>query len=334
MIVKTKYDTAFGRDVFLYTMTSPSLEVGVTDFGGIVQFIRVHTPHGKKNVCLGFGTVSDYVKSGSYAGALIGRVANRISGAEFTLGDKKYTLDRNDGGNCNHGGFEGYNKRFFEAETDGDALVLSLDSPDGDQGFPGRLLMRVRFELNDNEFSARFEAESDRDTLWNPTCHIYFNLGGEERGDIKDTVLGLRADAYTPLSSERVPTGEVRRVAGTPFDFLSPRRIGERADDKSLIFTGGYDHNFALISEHAATATCERSGISIDLYTDMPGLQFYTGGSLNGAEGRSRKYFPYDGFCLEPQYFPNAINTRGFVPPVLPTGEKREHFIRYVFNVK
>ncbi len=333
MILKTKYDTAFGRDVFLYTMTSSELEVGVTDFGGIVQFIRVNTPRGKKNVCLGFDSISDYLESGSYAGAIIGRVANRISGAKFALGGIEYELDRNDGENCNHSGVNGYDKRFYEADIDGDALVLSLDSPDGDQGFPGRLVMRVRFELNGNALSVCFEAESDRDTLWNPTCHIYFNLGGEESGNVGDTELCVRADAYTPLSSARVPTGEVRRVSGTPFDFVSPHTIGERTDDVDLVLTGGYDHNLALISEHAATAICEKSGITLDLYTDMPGLQLYTGGGLNGAKGKSRRYYPYDAFCLEPQYFPNAVNTCGFVPPLLPAGEKREHFIGYVFSV-
>ena len=329
MIGKSKYDEYLGRDVYLYTLCGDGLTVGVTDFGGVIQFIELDTPSGRKNVALGFDGIKNYIDSKTYAGAVVGRVANRIANGKFSIDGKEYELDRNDGKNCNHSGFDGYDKRFFEAETDGDTLRLTLDSADGDQGFPGRLKLTVEYTVSGKQLDVKFSVVSDKDTLFAPTSHTYFNLGGEEDGSAGDTLLYINANSYTPKKSDNVPTGEIVSVDGTPFDFRSAKRI----DEDIAKVDGGYDHNFVVDGELNAKATCERSGVSMEVYSDFPGIQLYTGGGLDGKQGRSRKYYPLDAFCLEPQYFPNAINTRTFKSPILKAGEKRKHYIRYVFNV-
>lgn len=328
----TEFGSFRGRDVHLYTLTGDGLTVGVTDFGAAVQFIRLATRAGEKDVTLGYNDIEARIASGTYCGATIGRVANRIRGG-FGLGGVRYELAGNEGANCNHGGLSGFDKRFFDAEDSGSALSLTLLSPDGDGGFPGNMRLRVTYTVTGRTLSVRYDAESDADTLFSPTCHIYFNLGGEDCGSAMDTRLRINAAHYTPVGPDRIPTGELRAVDGTPFDFRTIKRIGRDigADDDQLLLCGGYDHNYVLCSSHAATAECERTGATLDLYTDLPGLQLYTANGLGGV-GKTREYRPRDAFCLEPQFFPNAINTPGFAPPLLKKGEKTSYYIKYVFG--
>ncbi len=331
---KVVCDRYRGRDVGLYILRGDGFAVGVTDFGASVRFIRICTPRGEKDVTLGYNRTTALVASGAYCGATIGRVANRIGGAAFCLGGVRYALDCNEGKCCNHGGFSGFDKHFFAAAEERGGVTMSLVSPDGEGGFPGTLRLQVKFRVEGKVLTVVYEAESDADTLFSPTCHIYFNLGGEESGSALDTALRINASHYAPIDGAHLPTGELRRAAGTPFDFRSFKRIGRDigADDGQIRLCGGYDHNFALCGEHAATAFCDATGIKLDLYTDLPGLQLYTANGLSG-QGKTRRYAPHDAFCLEPQYFPNAVNTAGFRPPILRSGRKATHYIRYEFGV-
>ena len=330
MITKKLFDNYDGREVHIYELSNGKLKVGVTDFGGAIQYLKVITLNGERDVCLGFDNVKDYLKSGIYCGATIGRVANRIGNSKFTLNGKEYMLSENDNGNSLHGGELGFDKLFFNAEIKGDILELSLMSPDGDMGYPGNLRFKAEFELKDSGLEMRYTAQSDKDTLWNPTCHAYFNLSGE--GNIYADKLRLYSSKYNPIDGKLIPTGEVAEVKNTPFDFTDFKEIGKdiNSDNEQLKLAGGFDHNFVLDGEHSATAI-GKSGIRLDVYTDMPGVQFYSGNFIKG-NGKSGKLSPRDGFCLEPQYFPNSVNEPRFKPPILKAGETKKHFIKYIFS--
>ncbi len=334
MTDKIFFDNYDGQDCYLYVLHGDGIEAGITDLGAAVQYIRVHTKQGIKDVALGYSTIKERLQSGTYCGATIGRVANRIKNSQFVLSGTRYNIPPNDGKNCNHGGVNGFDERLFKAETCGDILRLTLLSSDGDMGFPGNLTFVVEYELKNKTLEIRYSALSDKDTLWSPTCHAYFNLNGEDCGNISDTVLKINAEKITLSDGDRIATGETAYVAGTPFDFTRPTPIGVKidCDNEQLKSAGGYDHNYILKSGHAATAYNASSGLKLDLYTDLPGLQLYTGNFLKGI-GKTREYQPRDGFCLEPQYFPNAINIDGFDAPILTANKEKKHYIRYEFKV-
>lgn len=330
------------RRAYIYEIESGDLKVCISDFGAAVQYIKVRRGGNWLDVCPGFDDAENYAESGSYLGATVGRVANRISGAAFTLGGKRYALSQNDGTNCLHGGAVGFDKKFFTVTTvgaencdwHGDMLELTLESPDGDMGFPGNLRLTVRYVVSGGQLKIEYAAESDKDTLWAPTCHAYFNLdGASAEGDSCGNMLKINADCYTPINKSLTPTGAVEKVSGTPFDFTDFHRIGERIGEKSeqLSFAGGYDHNFALSGEHAATAYSEKSGIKLDVYTDMPGLHFYSGNFLGG-RSRFGDLKPRAAYALEAQYFPDAANIPSFRQPILRAGEKRTQYISYIFG--
>lgn len=333
MIDKIYFDNYDGQDCYLYVLHGDGIEVGITDFGAAIQYILINTKKGVKDICLGYPTISERVESGTYCGATIGRVANRIKNSHFVLGEKPYNLSANDGKNCNHGGENGFDKRLFEAEVKGDILLLKLFSEDGDQGFPGNLSLTVQFNLKGKNLEVRYSAESDEDTVWAPTNHLCFNLNGEDSGCILDTILKINADEITPLDFNQIPDGDKMFVGGTPFDYTKPCPIGLyiNKSDEQLILAKGYDHNYILKNSHAATALNAESGIKMDLYTDLPGLQFYSGNFLKG-NGKSGEYHPRDGICLEPQYFPNAVNEKNFISPVLKANCKKNYYIRYEFT--
>lgn len=326
MVNKLFYDNYKNRNINLYVLENEYLKVGITDFGGAVQTLSVKTPDGERDICLGYKTVKDYLDSLTFCGAIIGRVGNRIRNGKFTLNGIDYNLSLNDGKNHLHGGIDGFDKRFFDAKIKDDSLILTLTSVDGDQGYPGELKLEVTYTLNGKSLDIAFSALSNKDTLWNPTSHIYFNLNGEESGNICDTELKINANAFTPCDSEIIPTGEIKQVENTHFDFTAKRNVG-----KMLAIHGGYDDNFILNGSHAATARGIKSGITIDVYTDLPAMQFYSGNFIKGS-GKSREYSPQDGFCLEPQFVPDAINMEGFEKPVLKANEKESFYISYKFD--
>ncbi|MCH5162584.1 MAG: galactose mutarotase [Clostridiales bacterium] len=328
-MIKQLYDTIDGKDIYIYTIAHGDIEVDICEMGARVNAIRVFGV----DVTLGYKSVGDYLIGGGYVGATVGRVANRIAGGRFTLDGKEYMLNKNNGENHSHGGTVGFDKKLFTVlSAENCCLVLQYVSDDGEEGYPGRLTLTVKFCVIDSVLSIDFAAECDSDTLWNPTNHMYFNLNGESSGDCRDNFLQLFADYYTPTDDGNIPIGEKSSVKNTPFDFGELKQIGADFDKSELSRTVGYDHNYILNGEHAAHAESKVTGIQMDVYTDLPCMQFYTGGKLRGADGKTVKNGKWAGFCLEPQYCPNAINMEGFDKPILKKGEKKVHYIRYEFS--
>ncbi|MEK0085629.1 aldose epimerase family protein [Benzoatithermus flavus] len=329
---------ADGGVVERYRMTNArGTEVELLTLGGIITAIRVPDRAGRLgNVALGFARLEDYVARSPYFGALIGRYANRIAGARFTLDGQVYRLAANRGRNTLHGGATGFDKRLWQAEEvaapDGPAVALVYRSPDGEEGYPGNLDVRVICTLTDgDELRIDYRAETDRPTIVNLTNHTYFNLEGEGSGDVLGHELMLAASAYLPTDAEQIPTGEVASVTGTPFDFRAPKPIGAeiRAGHEQLARGRGYDHCFVLDKAAsgelslAARVRAPGSGRVLEVLTTQPGIQFYTGnyldGTLIGAGGRI--YRQSDGFCLETQHFPDSPNQPQFPSTVLRPGE-------------
>ncbi len=332
MITVQQFDKYNGKDVHIYELSNEFIKVGITDFGAAIQYLKIATDKGECDICLGFNRVKDYIESGTYCGATIGRVGNRIKSGEFTLNGKEYRLTINDGKNHLHGGVLGYDKQFFKVTADGDNLVMSYLDKDKSQGYDGNLQFSVIFSLNGMSLNINYKAISDCDTPFNPTCHAYFNMNGS--GDIYDNLLRIYARNYTPVDEELIPTGKLAEVKNTPFDFTEFKAIGQdiSAQDEQLKNGGGYDHSYALEGEHAATAYGKLSGIKMDVFTDMPGVQFYSGNFVKG-NGKNGELKPRQGFCLEPQYFPNAVNEKSFKSPIIKAGECVSHYIRYDFQI-
>ena len=330
MALKRKLsDKLNGRDVFTYTIKADGLEADVCDMGARINALRVDG----RDIVLGFNSVEEYLKSGSYAGATIGRVANRIGGGRFVLDNKPYFLNNNEGSNHLHGGNIGFDKNLFDVISQTESSVtMRYTSEDNEERYPGKLILTVSFVLKDRALLIEFSAISDKDTLWNPTNHAYFNLDGEDSGDCRNNLLQINAGYYTPTDDELIPTGEKVQVKGTPFDFNALKAIGSDFHNTALKATDGYDHNYVLSGEYAAHAESSKTGIKMDVYTDMPCIQLYTGGALKPCRGKTRAYNQWAGFCLEPQYCPNAINLGGFEKPILYKNKEKVHYIKFSFT--
>ena len=320
MITCSLFDNCNGKDIHIYTLENNYLKVGILDFGGILNFIKLKTAEGEKNVIVSYKSISGYLQNDNYCGASVGRVTNRIANGEFSLNGKTYKVSRNDGEHCNHGGKAGFNKRFFTSRTEGESLILSLVSENGDMGFPGELNFEAKFYLEDNCLHVSYSGESDKDTLFSPTCHPYFSLDK----DVSDTLLHINAEKFTPVNSQLIPTGIKQEVKGTPYDFTSFKRIGE---DINALGGGTYDINYVLNDKFVGEAKSSNSKIALKVYADMPGAQLYVSECKSESEGEGGA-----GFCLEPQYFPNAINIAEFEAPILQAFSKKCLNIKYVFD--
>lgn len=332
MLEKTIYDTHGGANVMMYTLGDGLLSVDIIDRGARINAIRVNGV----DVALGFDSVSDYAASKTYAGATVGRVANRIAKGRFSLGGRQYVLAVNNGENHLHGGEHGFDDKPFELiEKDDESITLAYTSIDGEEGYPGTLTLRVKFTVKDGALGIAFSAASDADTLWSPTNHTYFNLDGDAETCL-DNVLTINADRYTPTDGGLIPTGEILTVDGTPFDFRKPTEIGARFGAAELKATDGYDHNYVLgRGGCAAVAYGKKTGVEMTLFTDLPCMQLYTGGSLGGCKGKhDARYGKWAGFCLEPQYAPDAVNHDEFQKPLLEKGKIKKHCIEYKFLCK
>ena len=337
-----------GRAATLYTLTNPhGLIVKITDFGGIIT--EIHTPdrNGKlADIALGYDTVEPYVDDSPYFGALIGRYGNRLCDGRFELDGRIVQLPVNNGKNHLHGGQDGYHKVLWKAspfqEGDSVGLTLTHRSADGEQGYPGTLDVTVVYELNSaNELVVIFDAVTDKATPVNLTQHSYFNLAGA--GDILSHELTICADGYTPIDNTSIPLGMVAPVEGTPFDFRTPRPIGEliNEDDEQLRNGSGYDHNYVLNKSGTKKSTLAArvrepvSGRVVELYTEEPGVQFYSGNFLDGSlTGKGRNYGFRSGLCLEPQHFPDSPNQSAFPNTILRPGEEYATVSRYRFLVE
>lgn len=336
--------TADGVAVDLYTLKSSALEVTITNYGGLVTSLKVPDRNGKVgDVVLGYDSLDGYLKASPFFGALIGRYGNRIGGAQFVLDGKTYSTPKNDGPNTLHGGAKGFDKVVWTAKEIPHGIELTYVSPDGDQGFPGTLTAVVRYTLEGKDLKIDYSATTDKDTVVNLTSHSYFNLKGQGEGDILQHELQLNASHFTPVDANLIPTGELATVEGTPFDFRKASVIGARInDDNDQLKKGkGYDHNWVLDSgggklSEAAEVYEPTTGRVMQVWTDQPGIQFYTGnfldGTITGKDGKvyQRRY----ALCLETQHFPDSPNHPKFPTTELKPGEKYHTVTIYRFSAR
>jgi aldose 1-epimerase len=343
--------TADGQAIDLYVLTNKNgAEASITNYGGAVVTLKMPDKNGKfADVVLGYDTAEGYLSDKSFFGALVGRYGNRIGNAQFVLDGTTYTLAKNNGQNSLHGGLKGFNRVLWTAKPisskDGQALELNYTSKDGEEGFPGNLKVTVVYTLMDsNALKISYYATTDKKTVVNLTNHSYFNLAGQGSGDILGALMMINADKFTPVDKGLIPTGELRDVAGTPFDFRKPTAIGSRinADDEQLKLGGGYDHNFVLHRESptgeslAARVVDPGSGRVMEVWTTEPGVQFYTANFLDGkVAGKGGATYPKrSAFCLETQHFPDSPNKPSFPPVVLNPGGHYRTATTYKFSVE
>jgi aldose 1-epimerase len=338
-----------GKPVNIYTLTNKNgLMARITNYGGIVVSLMVPDRSGKLgDVVLGYDSLDGYIKNNPYFGCLVGRYGNRIGKARFSLDGKEYTLAANNGENHLHGGLKGYDKVVWDAKTikteEGVGLELAYLSPDGEEGYPGNLSIKVHYILtNENALKIDYFAATDKKTVVNLTHHSYFNLAG--KGTILDHLLMINADKFTPVDKGLIPTGKLEEVKGTPFDFTEPTAIGARIDqdDEQLRYGLGYDHNWVLnkrrsgIMTLAATLYDQKSGRFMEVLTTEPGLQFYAGNFLDGTiSGKGGQVYAYrSGLCLEAQHYPDSPNKAHFPSVVLNPGDEYRQTTLYKFSVK
>ncbi|GJE16892.1 aldose epimerase family protein [Methylobacterium marchantiae] len=335
--------TKDGREVSRYALSRPRLRVQILDYGGVVSRIETPDRDGSwANVVLGARDVAGYEASDAHFGALIGRYANRIAKGRFSLDGRDYQLPRNAGANTMHGGRSGFDRRIWRViRADDASLTLSYRSCDGEEGFPGNLDVEVVYSLSDDEtLRIDYAAWTDRPTVVNLTNHSYFNLVGEGSGDVMQHRIAIAADHYLPTDAEQIPTGEIRPVAGTAFDFRESEALGARIRDADmqLALAHGYDHTFVLRDPGAlrqvASAHDPSSGRRLDIATTQPGLQLYTANMLDGAVVGSggRLYRSGDAVCFEAQGFPDAPNQESFPATVLRPGERFTATTAYRFS--
>ncbi|MGN0294061.1 MAG: aldose epimerase family protein [Lachnospiraceae bacterium] len=336
--------TLDGKKALLYTIRNrKGMSAQISNFGCAVVSVMVPVKDGRTiDVVLGYQDVSGYEDNPLSAGCCIGRVANRTGNASFTLDGKEYHLEANENRNNLHSSLvSGFHKRIWETVSEKeDSVSFRMESPDGDEGFPGSCTTTVTYTLtDDNELIMRYDGVCSQATPWNVTNHSYFNLSGHDSGSAEDTVLWLDASSFTPVDAESIPTGEIAPVAGTPMDFTVPTAIGERLHDdyEQLKLTGGYDHNYCL--NHKAgelslfcRAVSPKTGLTMEAFTDLPGVQLYTGNFIKKADGKNGViYRNYDGFCLETQYYPDNLNKPQFPSSVMEPGETHTTVTVYRF---
>ena len=330
-----------GRSVTCYRLSGgKNAYVDVLDYGGTIRSIVVPDRNGgPTDVVLGYDDIEGYLSGTCFFGATVGRHANRIGGGAFTLDGVTYLLAKNDGPNHLHGGPEGFDRKLFSGETDGDSLKLRLRSPHMDQGFPGELRLTVTFTFSrENRLTIHYEAVCDRNTVVNLTNHSYFDLSGGR--DPMGQLLRLDASRFCESDENTLPTGRLLDVEGTPFDFRQEKPIGRdlRTDTPQLRMCSGYDHNFPLENggrlRSFALLRSPETGISMTAATDLPGVQLYSGNFVEGAGKGGRSYQAHDGVCLESQYFPNAMAIDGWEKPILRVGEIFDHTTVYAFGTE
>ncbi len=352
-MIKTElFGNYLSKEIYKYTLKNAhGMSVVLTNFGATIISINVPDRDGAiADVIGGYDTLESYIEADGYQGAIIGRVGNRICQGKFTLDGEDYNMYINNGPNHLHGGKVGFDKRVWQvlATDDGEEPMIKfyLLSKDGEEGYPGNLAVTVTYKLNnEGALSIRYEANTDKRTIINLTNHTYFNLGGYNSGKIFDHVLWLDADTYLPTDETLIPTGEIKSVQGTPFDFRLPKKIGRdfNMHDQDLIFAGGYDHCFNFVGGETklpklrAKAVCEESGRVMEMYTNQPCVQFYSGNFLTNEK------FPFKNncsqskqmaFCLETQHMPDSINHKNFTNVILNPEEKYDYTTIYKFYSK
>ena len=334
-----------GKEIRLYTLkNSKGTEVWLTNYGArIVSVITPDSVGNPADIALGYRTFDEYLNDNMYLGCIVGRYANRIARGKFTLDGVTYSLYLNNGQNTLHGGLKGFDKQVWDSHQNGDTVFFSYLSKDGEEGYPGNLMVHVFYVLtDDNHLLLDMQAETDKKTIINLTNHAYFNLNGEGSGDILGHDLTLVADAITPVDSTLIPTGELMPVDNTPFDFRKPYSIGARINEshQQLAYGKGYDHNWVLSKAPGAFGLAARlhspvTGRILEIWTTQPGIQFYSGNFMDGtAKGKSGGIYAFrNGLALEPDHFPDSPNQKNFPSVLLNPGEKFHETIEYVFIV-
>jgi aldose 1-epimerase len=345
-VTRASFGAISGQPVDIFTLRNANgIEIKATNYGGIITSIVVPDRNGRPgDIVLGFDDLQAYVKDSPYFGAIVGRYGNRIAKGHFALDGHTYTLAVNNGPNHLHGGLKGFDKVIWHAEplAGSTGLVLSRRSPDGEEGYPGNLDVRVTYRLtDDNRLVIDYHATTDKATPVNLTQHSYFNLAGE--GDVLGHELTIDADRYTPVDANLIPTGELAPVEGTPFDFRKSTAIGARIDTPNLQLknAGGYDHNWVLNRKGtglqlAARVVEPKTGRTLEVSTTQPGLQFYSGNFLDGTlKGKGgRVYVKHAGLCLETQHFPDSPNHPDFPSTILRPGEQYDTQTVFRFGVQ
>lgn len=335
-----------GELAHLYSICNKNgAKLSVTDLGATIVGLEVPDKKGKlRDVILGYDNAKEYQSHTFYFGACIGRNANRINKAVVELNNKNVSLEVNDNDNNLHSGTHGFhNVLWGVCSPEPNSIALTYLSKDGEQDFPGNMETKVTYTLtDDNELIIHYEAVSDKTTVANFTNHSYFNLNGHDSGNVYDQELMIKAQAYTPvIDAKAIPTGEIQSVEGTPFDFRDYKKIGLdiEADNTQIKYGNGFDHNFALDKNGhemtlAGSARSAESGIQMDVYTDCVGMQFYSGNFIEKHQGKSGAMYDFrNGFCLETQYFPNAVSEPKFESPVINPGEKYDSITKYSFSL-
>jgi len=334
-----------GTPVEIFTLRDGATEARITTYGGIVVSLKTPDRRGQPaDVVLGYDSLQGYLGGNkAFLGAVIGRYANRIAHAAFALGARKYSLPKNDGENSLHGGTRGFDKVVWQGKAIANGVELTYASPDGDQGYPGKLTATVRYTLRGSTLRIEYSAVTDAETVVNLTSHSYFNLAGEGRGDILSHELRINASRFTPVDQTLIPTGELAAVAGTPFDFRKATAIGQRinAENEQLRFGRGYDHNWVLdgkagdLSE-AAELYDPGSGRVLKVFTTEPGIQFYSGNFLDGTiQGKGGKVYGHrSGLCLETQHFPDSPNHPAFPSTTLRPGQRYQTVTEFRFSTR
>ncbi|HIW21684.1 MAG TPA: galactose mutarotase [Candidatus Dorea intestinavium] len=335
--------TSLGEEATLYTLENQNkMVVTLSDFGATLVQVLVPDKEGKiRDVVLGYEDVTGYEKGEAFFGATVGRVANRIAKGEFKLNGVNYHLTTNDNGNNLHSGLNYYNKRMWQVlRKSKEEITFELISPSGDQGYPGEATIRVSYHLSEeNELKITYQAKANEDTLFNMTNHSYFNLEGHQSSDTLSQEVWLNAQAFTPIDKALIPTGEISLVKGTPLDFTQAKEVGKEidADFEQLKLAGGFDHNYVLEGRgfrKVASLYSKVTGIKMEVSTDLPGLQFYSGNFIEEEVGKDQvTYQKRQGLCFETQYFPNAVNEQSFNSPILLVGEEYQSTTSFSFQI-
>lgn len=341
------FDTLIdGKSINLYVLENTNgIKVCVTNYGArVVSVITSDKDSNFADIALGYNSIEKYLKDNIYSGPIAGRFANRIKDAKFTLDGKEYNLFKNDGDNTLHGGKKGLDKKIWDAVQEGNSVTMSYLSPDGEEGYPGNLSLTKTYTLTaDNELKMEMSATTDAPTVINLCNHTAWNLKGEGDSTILDHYFEIYADAFTPIDKEWIPTGEIAPVEGTPLDFRKGKQIGQDIDaaHEQLINGLGYDHNWVLNKDSAGVLSLaaklweQSTGRMIEIYTNEPGMQFYSGNFLNGSViGKSGRTYPYrSALVFETQHFPDSPNHENFPTTVLRPGEKYYHLVVCKFGL-
>lgn len=334
-----------GKNTHLITLRNRAgMEVALTDYGARLVSALVPDKHGNLiDVILGFPSIQAYLDAKEpYHGATIGRYCNRIAQGKFSLNEKEYCLNQNNGSNSLHGGPTGFHNRIWDRQVSFNKIVnFYYISPDGEEGFPGELKTTITYELtNENEILMTFRASTDAPTIVNLTNHAFFNLNGEGNGDVLNHEFCIPAEEFIPIDENQIPTGEVLPVAGTALDFRVPRKLVDSisSTEEQIVFGSGIDHSYVnkvAASQAAATAYAKESGILLEVFTSEPAMHFYSGNFLADDQGKAgQRYLRYGGFCFEAQHYPDSPNKAHFPPVLLKPGEQFESMIKYKFSIK